>query len=68
MNTIQFDFNEDAKNSLIIQDLLFVESVKNLRVATGVAYSKGGFDQIIKKCIAENEDVDPDIAFRQDAK
>jgi len=43
MNTIQFDYNEDFKNSLILQDLLFVETVKNLRVAAGAAYSKVGF-------------------------
>lgn len=47
MNTIQFDYNEDAKNSLIIQDLLFIETVKNLRVAAGAAYSKGGFDPTV---------------------
>ena len=47
MNTIQFDYNEDAKNSLIIQDLLFAETVKNLLVAAGAAYSKGGFDPTI---------------------
>lgn len=28
MNTIQFDYNEDFKNSLILQDLLFVETNK----------------------------------------
>jgi len=47
MNTIQFDYNEDAKNSLIIQDLLFVETIKNLRVVAGAAYSKGGFDPTV---------------------
>jgi len=44
MNTIQFDYNEEAKNSFILQDQLFVETFKNLRVTAGVAYSKGGFD------------------------
>ena len=32
------------KNSFILQDLIYVETFKNLRVAGGVAYSKGGFD------------------------
>jgi hypothetical protein len=44
MNTIQFDYNEEANNSFILQDQLFVETFKNLRVTGGVAYSKGGFD------------------------
>jgi hypothetical protein len=44
MNTIQFDYNEDAKNSFILQDQLFVEALKNLRITAGAAYSKGGFD------------------------
>ena len=44
MNTIQFGYNEEANNSFILQDQLFVETLKNLRVTAGVAYSKGGFD------------------------
>jgi hypothetical protein len=44
MNTVQFDFRDANKNSFIIQDLIYVETFKNLRVAGGVAYSKGGFD------------------------
>jgi hypothetical protein len=44
MNTVQFDFYDADKNSFIIQDLIYVETFKNLRVAGGVAYSKGGFD------------------------
>jgi hypothetical protein len=44
MNTVQFDFKNADKNSFIIQDLIYVETYKNLRVAGGVAYSKGGFD------------------------
>lgn len=44
MNTIQFDYNEEAKNSFILQDQLFIETFKNLRVTAGAAYSKGGFD------------------------
>jgi hypothetical protein len=43
VNSIQFDYNEEEKNSFILQDLLFVETFKNLRVAGGVAYTKGGF-------------------------
>jgi hypothetical protein len=43
MNTLQFDYNEDEKNSFILQDLLYVETFRNLRVAGGVAYTKGGF-------------------------
>jgi hypothetical protein len=44
MNTIEFDYKDADKNSFIIQDLIYVETFKNLRVAGGVAYSKGGFD------------------------
>jgi len=44
MNTVQFDFEDKDKNSFILQDLLYVETFRNLRVAAGVAYSKGGFD------------------------
>jgi hypothetical protein len=44
MNTIEFDYMDADKNSFIIQDLIYVETFKNLRVAGGVAYSKGGFD------------------------
>jgi hypothetical protein len=44
MNTVQFDYKDDNNNSFILQDLIYVETFKNLRVAGGVAYSKGGFD------------------------
>jgi hypothetical protein len=44
MNTVQFDFSDEDKNSFILQDLIYVETFKNLRIAGGVAYSKGGFD------------------------
>lgn len=44
MNTVQFDFRDKSKNSFILQDLVYVETLKNLRVAGGVAYSNGGFD------------------------
>lgn len=43
MNTVQFYYDDKDKNSFILQDLVFVEAVKNLRVAAGVAYSPGGF-------------------------
>jgi hypothetical protein len=44
MNTVQFDYKDENKNSFILQDLIYVEAFKNLRIAGGVAYSKGGFD------------------------
>jgi hypothetical protein len=43
MNTIQFYYNNHDKNSFILQDLLYVETFKNLRAAGGIAYTKGGF-------------------------
>jgi hypothetical protein len=47
MNTVQFDYKDDNKNSFILQDLMYVETFKNLRVAGGVAYSPGGFDPTV---------------------
>jgi hypothetical protein len=44
MNTIQFDYKDENKNSFILQDLAYYEVIKNLRITGGVAYSKGGFD------------------------
>lgn len=44
MNTVQFSYKDDSQNSFILQDLIYVETIKNLRVATGIAYSKGGFN------------------------
>jgi hypothetical protein len=44
MNTVQFNYKDDTQNSFLLQDLLFVETFKNLRVATGIVYSKGGFN------------------------
>ncbi len=44
MNTVQFDYKNNLNNSFLLQDLLYVETIKNLRVAAGVAYSKGGFN------------------------
>ncbi len=44
MNTVQFYYKDENKNSFLLQDLLYVEFIKNLRVASGVVYSKGGFN------------------------
>jgi hypothetical protein len=44
MNTVQFYYKDDVKNSFLLQDLIYVEAVKNLRVAGGVVYSKAGFN------------------------
>jgi hypothetical protein len=43
-NTVQFDFKDKDKNSFILQDLIYVETFKNLRIAGGVAYSDDGFN------------------------
>ena len=44
MNTVQFDFKDKMKNSFILQDQLYIETLKNLRIAGGVVYSNGGFN------------------------
>ena len=44
MNTVQFDYRSELKNSFLLQDLLYVETFKDLRIAGGVVYSKGGFN------------------------
>lgn len=44
LNTVQFDYKDKNKNSFILQNLIYVETIKNLRVAGGVAYSLGGFN------------------------
>ena len=44
MNTVQFDFKDKSGNSFILQDQLYFETLKNLRVAGGVVYSNGGFN------------------------
>jgi hypothetical protein len=44
MNTVQFYYKETDRTSFILQDLLYVETFRNLRVAGGLAYSKGGFN------------------------
>jgi hypothetical protein len=44
MNTVQFGYKDKNKNDFILQDLMYVETIKNLRVAGGVVYSPGGFN------------------------
>lgn len=44
MNSIQFDYKDKRNNGFILQDLVYVETFKNLRVAGGVVYSDGGFN------------------------
>lgn len=44
MNTVQFNFKDELKNSFLLQDLVYLETFKNLRIAAGVVYSKGGFN------------------------
>lgn len=44
MNTVQFDYDEEYKNSFILQDLLYYEAIKNFHLAGGVVFSKAGFN------------------------
>lgn len=44
MNTIQFDYKDKNNNGFVLQDLVYVETVKNLRVSGGVVYNNGGFN------------------------
>jgi hypothetical protein len=44
MNTVQFDYKDKNNNSFILQDQIYVETFKNMRVAGGVVYSNGGFN------------------------
>jgi len=44
MNTVQFNYKDELKNSFLLQDLVYLETFKNLRIAAGVVYSKGGFN------------------------
>lgn len=44
MNSVQFDYNEEFKNSFLLQDLIYVEAIKNIRLVGGVVYSKAGFN------------------------
>ncbi len=44
LNTLQIYYNNTLKNSFILQDLLFYEAFKNLRVVAGAFYGKPGFN------------------------
>ncbi len=44
MNTITVDYNEEFKNSFIMQDLLIYEAVKNFKIVAGSFYGKSGFN------------------------
>jgi hypothetical protein len=44
MNTVQFDYKDKNNNGFILQDLLYIETFKNMRIAAGVVYSDGGFN------------------------
>ena len=44
MNTVQFGYKNKDDNCFILQDLVYVETLRNLRVAFGVVYSPGGFN------------------------
>jgi hypothetical protein len=43
MNSVEFGYHEDY-SSIILQDLLYVEALKNFRIAGGLAYTSGGFN------------------------
>ncbi|WP_346857876.1 hypothetical protein [uncultured Draconibacterium sp.] len=42
LNSVEFDYNEDYKNSLILKNMLTLETVKNLDVVGGLIYTNGG--------------------------
>lgn len=44
MNTIEFGIKDEAYNDFIIQDLLYIETIKNFRITGGAVYSPGGFN------------------------
>ncbi len=44
MNTIQADYNDKSRNSFVLQDLVFFEAVKNLKIVAGAFYGKPGFN------------------------
>jgi len=44
LNTVQFGMKDEKYNSFILQDQLYIETFKNLRLAGGVVYSPGGFN------------------------
>ncbi|HPF52935.1 MAG TPA: hypothetical protein PK335_15250 [Draconibacterium sp.] len=43
MNSVEFGYHGEY-SSIIFQDLLYVEALKNLRVAGGLAYTPCGFN------------------------
>lgn len=43
MNSVEFGYDGNY-SSIILQDLLYVEAIKNLRIAGGLAYTPGGFN------------------------
>jgi hypothetical protein len=42
LNSVEFDYNEDYKNSLILKNMLFVETFKNLDIVGGPIYTNSG--------------------------
>lgn len=46
MNSVEFDYKGDY-SSIILQDLLYYEAIKDLRVAGGLAYTPGGFNPTV---------------------
>jgi hypothetical protein len=40
LNSLEFDYNEEYKNSIILKDLLFVETVENLKLAAGAIHAE----------------------------
>ncbi len=42
LNSVEFDYNEDYKNSLILKNMLFVETFKNLDIVGGLIYTNSG--------------------------
>ncbi|MCY1723032.1 hypothetical protein OU798_21975 [Prolixibacteraceae bacterium Z1-6] len=44
LNSVEFDYNEDYKNSLILRNMFSVETVKNLEIVGGLIYTNGGLD------------------------
>ncbi|HPF51638.1 MAG TPA: hypothetical protein PK335_08675 [Draconibacterium sp.] len=43
MNSVEFGYDGNY-SSIILQDLLYIEALKNFRVAGGLAYTPGGFN------------------------
>lgn len=44
MNTLQVDYNDKLKNSLVLQDLVFYEIIRNFKIVAGAFYGKSGFN------------------------